>query len=130
MPGAVPAAPGRLLTVWYHMVPSGAMSAKRRPRIPDELSAAIDKARGKWPFELFVREALWQHLEIFHSHNKENPHRGSTWEATLLTNLLFSEAFQLDLKMWDAAVAEAREACERELYQQAIEDGHSDPDVI
>lgn len=102
------------------------MTAQRRPRIPDELSTALDKERGKVAFELFVREALWDYLDTFCSHNSENPNRGSTWQATLMKGLLFSEAFQLNLKEWDAAVAEAREACVRELDQQALEDEHDE----
>lgn len=47
------------------LVPTGTvwdMSPERRPRIPEDISARIDAARGRVPFERYVRDLLMEAL--------------------------------------------------------------------
>lgn len=101
------------------------MSVQRRPRISDELAADIDAARGREPFESYVRNAIAEYLHFFHK-----PHSGlrdtMTYEGALLALIACSDVFQLDLKAFDVAVAEARAYVVAELDRQAVEDEHDD----
>lgn len=105
------------------------MSVQRRPRLPDDLSAAIDKARGRIPFESWVRDALYDHLTFF-CETPRGRREGMSHGGAVLTELACSDLFQLNLKEFDAAVAEARAYVVAELDLQAREAEHDDPDVI
>lgn len=126
---AVAAAPALFLTLWNQTVPYGTMSVQRRPRIPDDLAAHIDRVRGHVPFETWVRFALGEYIETF-CDAQQGRGRSMSYGGAVLTELACSDLFQLNLKEFDMAVAEARGYVVAELDRQAVEDEHDDPDVI
>lgn len=99
------------------------MSVQRRPRITDELAVDIDRVRGRVPFEAWVRDALAEYVAIF-GEPQTGGRKHMTYGGALLAELACGDLFQLDLKAFDAAVAEARAYVTAELDRQAVEDEH------